>query len=177
MTLEDLEREEKLFQRQVCSHKKSVRRLSKALFQVLSIYALVQGVIFAAVAQTTVFTCAEWWGPVLIAVAITLGTLFGVVDKLLSIGRHKEEARKFKARQNAVFDVIDTLRWEGSQFDLENADPQNSSRQAQAPGLREVVSMYGLLVLSFLIGFSFLVIISCLKMLCSSSAGCKCQQN
>lgn len=172
MTLTRLHEEEKYLQRDISSHKKSVRRLSKELYQVMSLYAVLQGVLFAAVAQTTVFTCASWWGPVFVAVAATLGALCGVLDKLWSVGKHKEKVRQFRARHNAVFDIIDMLRWKGSSIDLDSIEPQHNYLQDREAGYHCVFSVYGLLVLGFLVGFSILIIISCIQMLCQT---CKCK--
>lgn len=175
MALKELEGEHEFLRKEARTHRKAVQRLSKDLYQVVSIYALLQGVLFAAVAQTTVFTCAEKWGPVFMALAVTAGTLCAVFDKLWNVKQKKKKVEQSTQRQRDVTDRIDKLRCEGSNVDLDDMDrPPAQAQHTPASGYHEhcFFFVHAFLVLGFLVGFSVLIIVSCVKMLCS---GCKCQ--
>eukprot|EP00250_Pteridium_aquilinum_P017022 c23417_g3_i2 orf=35-739(+) len=166
MKLRQLRRSDRNHQKEASDHKKAVRRLSKQLYMIVSLYALVQGTLFAAVAVTNTITCDDWWGPVGIAGTVTLGTLRATLDKLWRMSQKNQEVKIFQKRQNAVFDKIRLLYFKGSACTMEELEPQHTDVFNPAPGFICFFSLHSLLVLGFLVGFSALIITSCTGMLC-----------
>ncbi|KAI5070724.1 hypothetical protein GOP47_0015067, partial [Adiantum capillus-veneris] len=164
MRLKQLQMSEQQHQKDGSRHKKSVRRLSKELYVIVSWYALLQSTLFAAVAQTSMFTCEDWWGPVCMAGLVTAGIIVSAVDKLRRMGEEEQKVLLFQSRQNAVYDKILELYWRGADCDLDFLQPQHEHDSSSDPG---IYSPRAFLVLSFLLGFSVLIVISCLRMLCN----------
>ncbi|KAI5082405.1 hypothetical protein GOP47_0002148 [Adiantum capillus-veneris] len=170
MRLQQLQKSERQHQKDGSWHKRAVRRLSKELYMIVSMYALLQSALFAAVAQTSMFTCEDWWGPVFMAGLVTVGIVATAVDKLRRIGEEQEQVLFFQARQNAVYDCILELYWHGADCDLDSLQPQHDL--VPIPAETAIYSLRALLVLGFLLGFSALIIISCLRMLCNPHCNC-----
>lgn len=172
MRLLQLQKEERAHHKDAIWQKKSVRRLSKELYLIVSMYAVLQGVLFSAVAQSTSFSCADWWGPVGIVIAVTLGTIYCTLDKLNRMGERKQGVKMFERRQSAVYDKITQLYAKGAECCIDTLRPAHSQSSDPQPGMQCIFSLQGLLVLGFLTGFSFLNLVSCNLMLCHS---CPCQ--
>lgn len=155
------------------SLEKSVRRLCKELYQIIGFYALFQGVIFTAVAQSNLLTCADSWAPAVASVAVSVGTICGVVAKLCRIGLEGESLKQNSARASAVFDKIYEIRSRGQGVDLEAEVWEVGHGRLPEPraGCGQVLSIYGFAVLAFLLFLSTMMVVSCRDLLCHK---CKC---
>ncbi|KAH7421814.1 hypothetical protein KP509_13G076900 [Ceratopteris richardii] len=172
MKLMYLNKEEKQFEKERSGHTKLIRDYTKDLYMILSWYALLESGIFASVSQTTIYSCNDCWGPVLLVFLVMIGTVIATIEKLMRLSEEHEKVIMSRARKNAVFDAIENMRVFGSDCDINNldisCDPDVDSSRPYC-----LCSSYGLLVLGFLVGFSILVAVSCVAMLCDNRCSCK----
>ncbi|MCO5599720.1 hypothetical protein L7F22_053825 [Adiantum nelumboides] len=172
MKLQQLQRSEHQHQKEGSWHKRGLRRLSKELYVIVSLYALMQSALFTAVSQTSLLQCEDWWAPLCMSGLVTVATLGSALDKLHRMGQQQQQVRLFEARQSAVYDAINELLWRGDACDLDYLQPQHQLLPIRHPGLLCVFCAHGVLVLGFLLGFSLLVIFSCVRILCHPLCTC-----
>ncbi|MCO5566683.1 hypothetical protein L7F22_020361 [Adiantum nelumboides] len=172
MKLQHLKRSEQHHQKEGSWHKRGLRRLSKELYVIVSLYALMQSALFTAVSQTSLLQCEDWWAPLCMSLLVTLATLGSALDKLHRMGQQQQQIRLFEARQSAVYDAINELLWRGAACDLDYLQPQHQLLPLRHPGLLCVFSARGFLILGFLLGFSLLLIVSCGRILCHPLCTC-----
>lgn len=145
------------------------------IYQLISLYALFQGCIFTAVAQSTILGCSHLYSPISLSVAVSTATFFAVLHKFYSIGNRHEDLLNNNARKDAYFEKISELRRMGSQFNLErgiHSEPQSDFQRNPFAGCHEIFSLHGVAVLAFLVGFSLLIVFYCIRVLCSNCNRC-----
>lgn len=148
----------------------SCRTRQNEMYQLLAIFALIQGVVFAAVAQSTKLDCDHRSLPILLSLTTSLATIFALVRELVDIGVLKEEVQSNKDRASAAYGMMEEMKLRGLDFDLsrelDRGDVSGSKQK-----WRHVFSAYGMSLLAFLLVLSVGIMFSTAVLLCR---GCNC---
>ncbi|MCO5566681.1 hypothetical protein L7F22_020359 [Adiantum nelumboides] len=162
----------KSFEKLKADYEDELRRVRSEAYQVASMYAMFQSVIFIAVAQSNRLTCSLSWCPASISIAASVAAFLVIADKLKGIGEVKEDVKETSLSMSAVHDCLEQVGQQGSGLNLETVFPQFEYRRFECAGYRYILSRDGLCALLFLTFFSFIVTCFSISTLCKRCSHC-----
>ena len=163
--LNSLRSMEKKSWKEISKSRRAVHRHKRDIYEIISLYAVLQGLLFMGVSQANNMKCSDSWGPIVLAIAIAIATMLATMDKVGALRKQKEEFQRHKDWLNAIFRPISDLRDRGAEVDLKTLRIEEEEE-----GYYRVESsfhVYRNLVLSFLVLFSVLIAFSSHHMLCA----------
>ena len=164
LKLHSLRSSEKKSWKEVSKKRRARHRHKRDIYEIISLFAVLQGLLFAAVSQANNMKCSDSWGPIVLAIAIAIATVLATIDKVGTLLKQKEEFQRHKDRLNAIFRPISDLRDMGAEVDLGTLRIEEEERNYRVESSFHV---YRTLALSFLILFSVLIAFSFQRMLCA----------
>lgn len=136
------------------------------IYQVIGFYVVFQGVIFTAVAQASSLHCNNWWTAFLLSLLMSLVTIGVVLQKLsefwaleTTIASVKSSAKVLQTRINEV-----KLNVGPKFFDFKKNAKDGKCKDLIVP--RFAVKLYRFTVISVLLGFSTLFLVSTWRIIC-----------
>ena len=170
--------------------KQNLRRMRDEIVMMVDMFAVLMGVIYLGVAATTELSCRDFWGPALLAVAITTGTVYHVMAQLPKIDRLQCEVHNLHNYIEGLRDFIGEVR-KGNSKDVngcltlynEKKDKEKKmkkdkekEKEEEEEGILKGVHTSPVkcfLVVGSLISFTFVLLLSCIKMLCTGPHCCE----
>ncbi|KAI5072825.1 hypothetical protein GOP47_0012931 [Adiantum capillus-veneris] len=159
----------KAFDTLKADHEDELRRVRSEAYQVATMYAMFQGVIFTAISQQTLLTCSLSWSPASISIAAFVATFLVIADKLKSMGEVNQDIAAIGSSMSALLDCLDRVDEEGSELDLDTVLPQVKYQRFKC---LFILSRDGLCALLFLAVFSFFVSYFSISSLCKDCSRC-----
>ena len=164
LKLNSLRNMEKKSLKEVSKKRRAVHRHKRNIYEIVSLYAVLQGLLFAAVSQANNMKCSDSWGPMVLDIAIAFASVFATIEKVAALRSEEEEFLRHKERSNVIYYQISDLCDRGARVDLGKEWPTESNRRSN-------LDRYGDIVQILLFLFSVLIAFSCERMVCN---GCKC---
>ncbi|KAH7284350.1 hypothetical protein KP509_34G050300 [Ceratopteris richardii] len=150
-----------------------LRSVRKDTYQVASMYAMFQSVIFSAVSQSTQLNCQLSWCPSSLCAAVYIAALLAIADKLKSAEDLRQEIDETNLFISALNERLDLLYTLGPQLDLDIQYPRRRlSSSSTAIGLRFLLRPRSLFCVFFLTSFSVLVGLFSSHVLCEHCSPC-----
>ena len=173
LKLHSLRSSEKKSWKEVSKKRRARHRHKRDIYEIISLFAVLQGLLFAAVSQANNMKCSDSWGPIVLAIAIAFASALAIIDKVSTLRKDEEEFYRHKDRSNAIYSQISDLCDRGAEVDL-GVLQINKDEWHFDPDRRSNLHRYGDLVILLLILLSILIAFSCERMVCS---GCKCHDD
>ena len=164
LKLHSLRSSEKKSWKEVSKKRRAVHRHKREIYEIISLYTVLQGLLFMGVSQANNIKCSDSWGPIVLAIAIAFASALAIIDKVSTLRKDEEEFYRHKDRSNAIFRPISDLRDMGAEVDLGTLRIEEEERNYRVESSFHV---YRTLALSFLILFSVLIAFSFQRMLCA----------
>lgn len=177
--LEDWRIEEKTLRDRIHRKEKNFSAVESEIFELMGLFTLFQGVIFSAVAQTSILKCRDWWSPFCMSIIVSGATLFALVQRLRNFAYLKKELDKACLQAHCLYETVQDLQGRGVEFDLNRLgnEPREPPEQTQVDvnTLSKICFEYILTqhfaVVATVIVFSVIMLVSCRRLLCSE---CRC---
>lgn len=141
------------------------------IYQVIGFYIVFQGVLITAVAQASVLRCRNWWTTFILSLLTSLVTIGAVLQKLsefwaleTTIASVISSAKVLKTRINDV-----KLNIGPQNFDFKKNAKDGRNNELVRPGI--TVQLYRFAVVSVLLCFSTLFLVSSWRILCRPGKG------
>ncbi|KAH7284349.1 hypothetical protein KP509_34G050200 [Ceratopteris richardii] len=167
------EAERKSLEQVKIEQENELRGLRKDAYQVASMYAMFQSVIFSAVSQSTHLNCQLSWCPASLCAAVYIAALLAIADKLKGAEDLRQEIDETNLFISAVNERLDLVYTLGAQLDLDIQYPRRQlCGSSTAIGLRFLLRPHSLFSVFFLTSFSVLVGLFSSHVLCEHCSPC-----
>lgn len=158
---------------QLVSQEDSCRIRQNEMYQLLAMFALIQGVVFSAVAQSTMLNCYHRCLPISVSCITSFATIVALVRELIAIGELQHDMERTRERASAASHMIEEIKLKGEDFDLtREVELSNGLEIPERKQVwRYVFSAYSMSLLAFLLLLSVVVVVSSAIVLCRE---CRC---
>ncbi|KAI5070720.1 hypothetical protein GOP47_0015063, partial [Adiantum capillus-veneris] len=155
------------FEELKADYEQELSRTRGDAYQVASMFVLFQGVIFTAVSQSRLLTCALSWSPVSLSLAASLAAFLAIAHKLYAIGDLQQDIKSTALAMSSLVQQLDSIYGHDDQLAPAALEPPPLCfRRIKFAGLRSILSRDGICAIFLLASFTFLVTSFSVKTLC-----------